>query len=100
MSHPFIVLTNQPELLEEFERYHKHVSTTPAEAPYQPGDIVYIKKISGLGNDMIPIEYINKPMKVESCFLAPVDDAVIWELELEDFNFFIFADEVSTTKPY
>jgi hypothetical protein len=100
MSHPFINLTGQPELLEEFERWNKYVSTTPAEAPYQPGDTVFIKAISGLDGKFIPPEYINKPMKVTSCFLAPVDDAVMWELELEDFNFLIFADEVATEKPY
>jgi hypothetical protein len=99
-NHPFVVLTDSAELLAEFERHQAHVTTTPTEAPYQPDDIVYIKSISGLDGKFIPPEYINKPMKVLSCFLAPVDDAVLWELELEDFNFMIFADEVATEKPF
>lgn len=79
------------------------IEPTPAEAPHQPNDVVYLTK---MGDDLsVPRYLINKPLTVLSCTRAPVDDAEIWELELvatdgTEVPFLITNEDVATEKPF
>lgn len=81
------------------------IEPTPPEAPYQPGDIVYLIRVrDGYGNG-VPTDLINAPLKVQVCMRCPVDNAEMWELDLlrpdgTDVEYFIYSDDVVKTKPF
>ena len=81
-----------------------YVEETPAHAPHQPGDIVYVASATRFSGG-IPPELINTPLTVVACAPLPCSDGEIWELDLnypndDEVPYLVTAADVATSKPF
>lgn len=74
---------------------------TPPNAPYKPGEKVYIKSIDyGIG-PMMPVRLINKQFTIDWCLPVECSDGEIWDIGLvEEVEAILTQENICREKPY
>ena len=85
-------------LLDEDKEYQ---AENAADAPFKPGETVYVVGVDFLHGTSMPTHLINKPLTVIDCWRVPgLAGPSQWDVDVEGCDFCLRPENLSRTKPY